>query len=53
MTWSQVAHQLDIKVMEKAHKEVTEDQAGQSSATILQCKAWRRGCPRMGPKHDG
>lgn len=36
MAWSQVAHQLDIEVMEKAHKEVTEDQAGQSSATILQ-----------------
>lgn len=48
MAWSQVAHQLDIEVMEKAHKEVTEDQAGQSSATILQMQNLEMGMSSHG-----
>lgn len=48
MTRPQVAHQLDIEVMEKAHKEVTEDQEGQSSATILQMQSLETGMSSHG-----
>lgn len=48
MARSQLAHQLDIEVTEKVHKEVTEDQAGQSSVNILQTQSLETGMSSHG-----